>query len=379
MTTTTTTSTSWFSRLGDSFKNILLGFLFVVGAGVLLFWNEGRAVHTEQSLKEGQSAVVSVSIDKKDPKNEGKLIHFSGQATVPSVLADGEFGVSGASLKMKRIVEVYQWQEDAKSKTVEKLGGGTETTTTYSYVKIWSDALIDSSRFKEADLHQNPVQKRFENKEWIADGIKVGAFSISEDMVSSLSGYQPLPITQAMLDAQNSTSPAELKLVGNTIYYKTNDVTLPEIGSTRIHFENITPQDISIIYKQSGGSLVTYTTKNGSSIAMIKLGISSAEEMFKNAEESNKTMTWILRLVGVLLMSVGFQMILGVLPVLGSVIPFIGHIIGAGVGLVSFLLTLIFSSIIIAIAWIAYRPLIGLALLAVAASGYIFLMKKRQK
>lgn len=379
MTTTETTSTSWFSRLGDSFKNILLGFLFVVGAGVLLFWNEGRAVKTEQSLKEGQSVVVSVTTDKLNSKNEGKLIHFSGKATVPSILADGEFGVSGASLKMKRVVEVYQWKEDVKSKTVEKLGGGTETTTTYSYAKTWSDALIDSSRFKEAEMHPNPIQKQFNSKEWIVDGVQVGVFSITKDMLSSLSGYQPLPLTQAMLDAQNSTTPAALKLVGNTIYINTPDSTLPEIGSTRVYFENVPPQDVSVVYKQSGEALVPYTTKNNSSIAMIQLGKSSAEEMFKNAQESNKTMTWILRFVGVLLMFVGFQMILGVLPVLGSVIPFIGHIIGAGVGLASFLLTLILSSSIVAIAWITYRPLIGFTLLAMAIGGYIFLMKKQQK
>ena len=112
---------------------------------------------------------------------------------------------------------------------------------------------------------------------------------------------------------------------------------------------------------------------------MIQLGKTTAQEMFKNAEESNKTMTWILRVVGSLLLFIGFQMILGILPVIGSVIPFVGRIIGMGVGLVSGLLTLIIASVVISIAWIAYRPIIGIALLAVAVSGYIFLMKKSKK
>lgn len=376
MTTTETTSTSWFSRIGSSFKNILLGIIFVFGAIVLLFWNEGRAVKTEQSLKEGLSVVVSVATDKIDVRNEGKLIHFSGLAKVLSVLADGEFGVSGSSLKLKRVVEVYQWKEDSKSKTVEKLGGRTETTTTYTYSKTWSNNLIDSSHFREAELHQNPTQKLFADKEWISEGVTVGAYTISKDMISTLSGYQTLPISQEMLDVQTTTAPAQLQLVDNTIYYQTKDATIPEIGNTRIHYEYVAPQNISVVYKQSGGILLPYVTKNGETISMIQLGKLSSEEMFKNAQESNKTMTWILRIVGILIMYIGFQMIFGVLQTIGSVVPFIGRIIGMGVGLVSFLLTLIVGSIVIAIAWITYRPIIGITLLLIAGGSYFLMVRK---
>ncbi|MEK9169558.1 MAG: TMEM43 family protein [Patescibacteria group bacterium] len=379
MTTVETTSTSWFSRLGNSFKNIFIGFLLIIGAIILLFWNEGRAVKTEQNLKEGFSVVVSVSPDKKDLKNEDKLIHFSGMTKSPNLLTDGEFGISASALKMQRIVEVYQWKEESKSKTIQKLGGGTETTTTYTYAKDWSDKLIDSSNFKEPETHQNPSSKLFLDQEWLSNGVTVGEYAISEDLLSALSGYKSFTIPQEMFDAKNTTSSAQLQLVGNTIYYQTSNVTAPEIGNTRIKYEIIAPQDISVIYKQSGDMLVPYQTKNGSSISMIQLGKSTAEEMFKNAQESNKTMTWILRFVGALLLFIGFNMILGVLPVIGSVIPFIGNIIGAGVGLVSGLLTIIIGSVVIAIAWITYRPLIAVILFAVAVAGFVMLRNKSKK
>ncbi|EKE13644.1 MAG: protein of unknown function DUF1625 [uncultured bacterium] len=182
-----------------------------------------------------------------------------------------------------------------------------------------------------------------------------------------------------MFDAKNTTSSAQLQLAGNTIYYQTNNITTPEIGNTRISYKIISPQDISVIYKQSGDMLVPYQTKNGSLISMIQLGRSTAEEMFKNAQNSNKTMTWILRFVGALLLFVGFQMILGVLPVVGSVIPFIGNIVGAGVGLVSFLLTVIIGTVVIAIAWITYRPFIAVILFAVAVAGFVMLRNKSKK
>lgn len=379
MTTTETTSTSWFSRIGNSLKNILVGIVLVIGAVVLLFWNEGRAVKTEQSLKEGLSVVVSVPTDKIDPANEGKLIHFSGEAKITSNLADGEFGVSGSALKMKRVVEVYQWKEEAKSKTVEKLGGGTETTTTYSYVKEWSDHLVDSSNFKEVELHQNPSSKVFADKEWLAQDVTVGSFSINEAMLGALSGYQPLAVTQSMLDAQVTTAGAQLQLVGSTIYYQTKDPSSPEVGNVRISYETITPQVISVVYKQSGKELVPYTTKNDSTLSMIQIGSATAQEMFKNAEESNKMMTWIFRFVGMLLLFIGFQLILGVFHVLGSVVPFIGDVLGAGAGIISFFLTLIVGSVVIAIAWIAYRPIIGIALLVLAGGAYYLMMQRRTK
>lgn len=378
MTTTETTSTSWFSRLGNSFKNIFFGFLFVIGAIVLLFWNEGRAVKTEQILKEGASIVVSVSPDEKDLKNENKLIHFSGMAKSPTMLVDGEFGISASALKMQRIVEVYQWKENSKSKTVQKLGGGTETTTTYTYSKEWLDKMIDSSNFREAETHQNPSTKLFLDQEWIAQGVTVGGYAISEDLISALSGYQAFTIPQEMFDARNTTASAQLQLSGNTIYYQTNNIPAPEIGNTRIKYEIIAPQDISVIYKQSGDMLVPYQTKKGS-ISMIQLGKLTADEMFKNAQDENKAMTWILRFVGALIMFIGFKMILGILPTIGSVIPLIGNIIGMGVGLVSFLLTIIISTVAIAIAWITYRPFIAAILFLVAIASFIILRNKSKK
>ena len=379
MTTVETTSKSWFSRLGDSFKNIFIGFLLIIGAVILLFWNEGRAVKTEQNLKEGFSVVVSVSPDKKDLKNEGKLIHFSGMTKSPNLLSDGEFGINVSALKMKRTVEVYQWKEKRSSRTTKKLGGGTETTTTYSYIKDWSDKIINSSIFKETESHQNPTSKPFLDKEWVAQGVTVGEYAISEDLLSALSGYQPFNIPEEMFNAKNSTESSQLQLAGDTIYYQTVNMASPEIGNTRLKYEFISPQDISLIYKQSGESLVSYQTKSGGKISMIQLGKSTAEEMFKSAQESNKTMTWILRFVGVLLLFIGFNMILGVLPVIGSVIPFIGDVIGAGVGLVSGLLTIIIASITIAVAWITYRPFIAVILFSVALAGFIMLKNNSKK
>ncbi|MEK7577464.1 MAG: TMEM43 family protein [Patescibacteria group bacterium] len=379
MATTITTSTSWFSRLGSSVKNVFFGFLLITISVIVLFWNEGRAVKTDQSLKEGASLVVSINAETKDVSNDGKLVHFTGLARTPSVLTDIDFGVGGSALKLARVVEVYQWQEDSDSKTVEKLGGGTDTTTTYTYKKDWSNDIVDSSNFQEAEVHQNPTSKRYEDKEWIAQNVNVGAYTLSEDLIKNISGYQLFTVTEDMLNTLPYATQQELELTNNVIYSQTKDISDPQIGNTRIRYEIITPQALSVISKQTGDTLTPFVTKNGRTISMIQLGNHTAEDMFAGAVATNKTMTWLLRGLGILLMYIGFTMILGVLPIVGSVVPFIGRMIGAGTSLVSFGLTIIVGSITIAMAWLVYRPLVSILLLGLGALGVMFLSKVGKK
>ena len=126
-------SESWLGRIGSSITGILVGFVFIIIALALLAWNEERAVTTAKSLKEGAAAVVSVEAGTVDPSNAQKLIHVSGEATTAEVLSDPTFAISANALRLSRDVAMYQWKEEEKSETKNKLGGGTETVKTYTY------------------------------------------------------------------------------------------------------------------------------------------------------------------------------------------------------------------------------------------------------
>src|SRR6185436_7703500 len=93
------TSVSWFDRIKESFKGILVGLAFFAGSFPLLWWNEGRAVKTEKSLNEGQGAVISVPSDKVNPANNMKLVHLSGKATTSETLTDPDFLISANEIK----------------------------------------------------------------------------------------------------------------------------------------------------------------------------------------------------------------------------------------------------------------------------------------
>lgn len=80
-------------------------------------------------------------------------------------------------------------------------------------------------------------------------------------------------------------------------------------------------------------------------------------------------------------MLVGVAMILRPLSVLADVIPFLGSIVGAGTGILSFLIAVPFAFLTVAVAWLRYRPVIGISLLILAAiaAGLIFILSKRGK
>ncbi len=58
---TEVTSQSWFSRIIGSIAGIGVGFLLLLIAVVLLWWNEGNSLATAKSLKEGAAAVVDIA------------------------------------------------------------------------------------------------------------------------------------------------------------------------------------------------------------------------------------------------------------------------------------------------------------------------------
>ena len=91
-----TSSESWFSRLFGSIKSVLFGLILFIAAFPVLFWNEGRAVKTARSLKEGAGAVVSVPADAVNAANEGKLVHVSGAVATEAPVAD-DLGVEAPS------------------------------------------------------------------------------------------------------------------------------------------------------------------------------------------------------------------------------------------------------------------------------------------
>lgn len=353
------------------------------------FLERGRAVKRAKALETGAGAVVSVQADKVDPANEGKLVHVTAKADTKDVLTDPLFKISSTAIRLERRVEMYQWKQNESSKTEKQLGGGTKKTTVYTYEKVWSDKPVNSAYFKEAG-HENPGFP-FESEKLRANHVTLGDFLLNDSLVDRLGDSRKLPVPAdyklpATLSGKSdaayvhvsrkSSAPSQVSQEQPADNAGDAALTEPAIGDLRISWYAVVPHEVSIVARQTGKTFSAYPV-GSESILLIADSVQSAEAMFQSAQSANSAMTWFLRIAGLVMMYVGLSCVLRPLSVLMDVIPFLGDLIGAGISLISFLIALPCTLVTIAVAWIYYRPLLGIGLLVVAAALIVFLFRKK--
>tara|TARA_R110000850_G_scaffold10259_8_gene36836 strand:- start:91 stop:1287 length:1197 start_codon:yes stop_codon:yes gene_type:complete len=361
------------SRGKDSIGGAIFGVVLVALGCVLLFWNEGRAVRRYQDLKEGAAAFVNGDSAIVDPADEGALIHLSGEALTAAPLLDSEFGVSETAIKLNRSVEMYQWVEEVDTEEKKKVGGSVETTKTYSYSQEWRSGPVDSSQFKVSGEHQNPGALPFQSASYQADDVKLGAFRLPAFLVSQIGGSESLDVTGLDMASDSVKNSAQLHAGG---FYIGNSPASPSVGDVKIIFSIVRPGPISVVAQQSGDTLVQYRTKNGGAVDLLEIGIIPAAEMFKMAQDRNKFMTWAIRIFGFVLLGIAFSMIFRPIAVLADILPFLGRIVGAGTTFIAFILAGILWTLTVAIAWIFYRPILGISILLVAIGLIVLFVRK---
>ena len=381
MTYQETTSVSWFGRIRRSLGGMLFGLLLIVAMVVLLFWNEGRAVQTARSLAEGAGLVTSVEAGSVDVAHDGALVHVSGPLSTGERLSDPDFGVEATGVRLVRTAEMYQWVETSKSETRTKTGGGEETVTTYSYEMGWSDRPHDSANFKQPQGHGNPGME-VRGERFQIGAATLGAFTLGERVLSMVGGGAELRLTAAQAGAIQSAVGAGIRasISGGRIYLGP-DPAEPRIGDYRIGYELVPLQTISVVGRQAGSGIEPYQTRAGDALLMVAEGPVPARQMFDDALSANTVVTWLVRIVGLVFLIAGFSLLMGVLGVVGHIIPFVGSIVRMGTGIIAAFAGILLGTAVIALAWFWYRPVIALAILAagiVLAYG-VTLLGRRKK
>ena len=371
---------SWGSRIMESIKSVLFGVVLFLGAFIVLWYNEGRVVKTAKALNEAQDIVVPVSSDQIDPANDQQLVHLSGKVSSTEVLTDPTFGVSANCIKLQRKVLMYQWKETKKTKTEKKTGGGEKKTTTYSYSKVWSEKRISSDEFKKQEKHINPTSFRYRSRTSQVANAKIGAFDLPQALLSRVSNYQ----NYNLKNSKKIKLGKDVKLISNAdvplIYIGKGSIDNPKIGDMKVIFQMVPSGiDYSIIAKQVNTSFEPFITSNDREIEMITSGIASSDKMFASAHTSNNLLKWILRIVGFGMMFIGLNMVLSPLVVVADVLPILGNIIGMGAALVAGVISFACSFITISIAWIFYRPILGISLLLIGLGAFFLFAKKVKK
>lgn len=381
-----TTRQSYGSKVKGGFQGILWGIILIIAGTVILWWNEGRAVKASDALKDFQKNYVEMpDISTVNPEFEGKAVHATGIAMTSDTLRDAAFGIAVNAFRLCRGVEYYQWQENSSSESKDKLGGSTETTTTYTYEPGWSSEPVNSAEFKDPDYKgKNFVWRVIESSVQYASNATFGAYKLTDGIIACISGEEPVEPSLSeeqvnQLLAKVSDSTVVVTVRGNQVYIG-SDPDTPHIGDVRITFDQVTsPKTISILEKVVNGTFESFIAKNGKSFSKVEMGTVSAENMIEHQKSANKLWMWVLRIIGALLVIAGNKGLLGFLSTIFAVVPIMQRIIGAGTGLVATVVGIVWSILVIALAWVAHRPVLAISLVAVAAVLCIWLFTRTRK
>ena len=365
-------------RLGKAVKPAIGG-LIVVGLSLaILFVNEGRAVNSQQTFEETTIAFVEAPNGTVHPSNDGKLVHVVDVATTDAVLKDEFFGVSENVIRLNRRVEMLQWKELEGSADGRSSDRGAETT--YSYVKVWSSEWINSSRFHEAESHQNPTDLPFEQLTLRASDVSVGEFRLPKAFVEQITQTEPLEVDLANVQKEWAEGLRPYSSDGSTndgFYWSRHaDSDGSQIGDVRILFSVTRPTPVSVMAQQTRDTFTSFTANDGRTINEFAIDTLAPDQMIDIASAPTTTWSWVLRAVGIMMTFVGITSVVRSLSTLANDIPSIGAVVDMGAGLVTVIISSSASLTTISLAWLFYRPLIGVPMLLVGIGLIALLMIK---
>ncbi|XP_034388409.1 transmembrane protein 43 isoform X1 [Cyclopterus lumpus] len=371
----------FLERLSETAGGTVVGIGLFFLSFYVLFTNEGRALQTAYSLNEGLSQVVLLGpFSSLDLQNNNHLVHLSSQLHTSQPLHDPNYRVAVQAVKLKRQVEMYQWVEYRESKDYQE-DGETKTETTYNYNTEWKSEMVNSRNFDKEIGHQNPSAMAVESVTVVAPEVGVGPFSLSKGLVEQINNFQTLSLRDF-----STFNLAPFLSVDDDYFYHTHNPRRPEVGDVRVRFSfaglsgETSPlgraQTVSIVAMQRGEQLMPFKTKSGDTLEILYLEELSAEEVFAKELHYNSMKTWGLRAAGWALMFLSIQLTMRIIYTLVDWVPVLRELVSVGLKIFALCVSCSLSLLTIGVGWIFYRPLVAVALGALALLP-VFLARSR--
>ena len=186
-------------------------------------------------------------------------------------------------------------------------------------------------------------------------------------------------LNKQMANAENKMDLQYVHQASNVLYFGRVPGS-PEVGDVRVTFEKVVPAKVTIMAVVDGDSFKPYKAKNGKRFQTLVMGKKSGDEIIEGEKEANNMILWALRILGIVIIIGGLKGIFGFLETILKVVPFIANIFGWGVGIVCTVVGIVWSLIVIALAWLFYRPVLAICLLAIAGFLiWVFAFKGKDK
>ncbi|HPN88108.1 MAG TPA: TMEM43 family protein [Candidatus Omnitrophota bacterium] len=354
--------------------NIFLGVLLIIIGVVSLFYSESKAIQKKDLLQREVNTILTIPIDRVDYRNGGKIVHVSGIIDTKDVLHDASFGVMANAVKLKRDVEMYQWQEYCVTK--EKPGeydefGIVKTETTCRYEKKWSTERILSRYFKDSS-YRNPEVLPFQSRTWVAKNVKIGVFKLWPQLVDKMQDYEPFAILSLDYVQLPRDFRSEKHLVQGALYLG-KDPQKSEIGDIRVSYKIIRPfQMMTVIARQAADSLAPFEGQKGEVSSQLLKGSFSPQSLFypKSIKEKSVWFIWWVRVIVFGMLFAGLHLSLCPLRIISYYIPLLRQFLGVDFGSVIFSFTFLLYFLVLGFSWYPHnldlaRIFLGISLIPI--------------
>ena len=230
----------------------------------------------------------------------------------------------------------------------------------------------------QKSVQQRPTTQQPVQTPAIPDSVRALLSDSAKAVLDSLQAVND-SINKSMEAANNKQDLAYVHQASNVLYFG-RVPGAPEVGDVRVTFEKVVPAKVTVMAVVDGDSFKPFKAKNGKRFQTLVMGKKSGDEIIEAEKEANNMLLWALRIVGILMVIGGLKGIFGFIETILKVVPFIAGIFGWGIGVVCTVLGVVWSLIVIAIAWLFYRPLLGISLLVLAGFlVWVFAFKGKDK
>jgi len=356
------------SRLLNSVGAIFIGLAVIIISLIALTCNEARSVKAIRAFDEFGKNLVETGSAQVNPGNNGRLVAIRGSLNF-SPVTDPVYQITANSFVIARVVEMYQWQET-------KSGGSTDAETTYTYNGVWKSSPISSAGFYDQSYANKgwPAGEPFANRRTYAEDALLGDFYVTPEQLAYL------PVNSSLAVPESAPLPDNFSRSAG--YIHSGNLSDPKVGDLRISFLASDVTRASMLGMQQGNAIVSYTAKNGTRIDRMFAGEKSGADMVEQLQAENAASTWILRIILTILVCIGFSMFFSPVQTLLSIIPKLGKFLGKATKkvaqVIGAILGVSLSLLIIALSWIAVRPLIGIPLLLITGGLIFYLVRYRK-
>ncbi|ACB28362.1 TMEM43 family protein [Methylobacterium radiotolerans] len=342
------------SPFSNSFAALFVGSLIVIITCVLTFVFEGYSVRVEKALNEIGARVRATPMNRYVPGLDGHLVYVAGATTSVGGVTDIALGVHAAGLKLKRHVEMYQWEEREEN---------SGSNRRYEYRRVWSENAIASSRFHQQGYHDNPPFPQTGSQSFGAGDARINAFPVGAMATSRLPATDDLRPDPSVASNLQRTLGRPIHIAGGA-YFAGRNPSSPQIGDLRIAYRYVPAGAASFIGKQEPAGLEPFRTHTGQAMLLAETGTHSAADLVAHGQERNQSEIWLWRAASILALFIGFFTLFMPVNILASYIPLVGGIVQGATMLMALVAALTVGPAVSALAWLTYRPIMALSVIA---------------